>query len=193
MKLSSLVLVGALATAIAFVRVKQIQAQSSYTLTLGNLSLTLGMSQATVLGKLGDDYRLDKVTYEHGSDTDSWVVSQKVQPFNVIGIVSFQDEKLMEIKKARFPSPSGEKTTGIETLLLLMSELDEDVGRSCSVFTLHKPVSGGSLFTGFIVCKKHRSIQISILTHPGSGNYLQQSESVDEVLSLATSWGKGRP
>ena len=168
-----MIVVAILALSLGFVEARGQAVQDS--IFLGNVKLSLGMPQETVIAALGRSYQVAN----GGEDQSSFLVTPKnVPPFMVIGNVAFTDGKLTSIMK--YWSPEDQKK-GVEFATSLYGVIDGFVRegrRTCHIDIGQVQDPGYDARAMFIVCGK-KQIRIDISR---SGQF-GESATITEVLN----------
>jgi hypothetical protein len=141
--------------------------------------LQLGVSEAEVRQSLAAKYDLRREVSVPGTGKGTWMVTEKGKPSEVLGVVTFKEEKLYFVTK-RWLSRLEDQEAGVQTARAIYGILSEFVRQgetSCSIKTDHKETPSFSTQVASVACgQKHVDILVS--STPGNPDSVDINENL---------------
>ena len=141
--------------------------------------LQLGASEADVRKSLAAEYDFRKGDRDAGTGKGTWIVTPKGKPSEVLGVVTFKEEKLHFVTK-RWLSRIEDQEAGVQTARAIYGVLSEFVKQgetSCNVKTDHQETPGFSVQNASVACgQKH--LEILVGSTPGNPDSVDINESL---------------
>jgi hypothetical protein len=141
--------------------------------------LQLGASEADVRKSLAAGYDFRKGAGDAGTAKGTWMVTEKGKPSEVLGVVTFKEERLYFVTK-RWIRRIEDQEKGVQTARAIygvLSEFEKQGETSCGVKTDHQETPSFSTQIATVACgQKHLEILVS--STPGNPDSVDINESL---------------
>jgi hypothetical protein len=144
------------------------------TITLGSVTLTIGMAHDAVLAKLTENYQVNKTA---NSDSSWMVLSKDGPPYTAVASVGFKDGKLVSVVKYWGPEDQQKGMDFASALYAAMHSVSQSRSEACTVSTSANEEPQTEMKTVFLTCTE-RYFRIDIMRSEKFGNAAYISEVV---------------
>jgi len=157
---------------------RQLSAEQG-SLELSGVDVKKGDLQETVMRQLSQLYQLQKLRSAQGEE-DSWLISDKVEPDNYVGVVSFDSGKVRRVARFRKWTQDDDSVELAQRLCDLLEKLTSERGTQASI-TARENLSGGVSVRGVEMVFGDKRVSFNIVSR-GDGESKQTEVHLDEVI-----------
>ncbi|HLV85868.1 MAG TPA: hypothetical protein VKV39_02755 [Candidatus Sulfotelmatobacter sp.] len=148
-------------------------------LELSGVDIKKGDLQETVMRQLSQLYQLQKLRSAQGEE-DSWLISEKAEPDNYVGVVSFDSGKVRRVARFRKWTQDDDSVELAQRLCDLLENLTRERGTQASI-TARENESGGVSVRGVEMVFGDKRVSFNIVSR-GDGDAKQTEVHLDEVI-----------
>ena len=148
-------------------------------LDLAGVRITKGDLRVNVVQQLSRLYELQKLRSAQGEE-DSWLISEKEQPDNYVGVVSFDSGKVRRVARFRKWTQDDDSVELAQRLCDLLEKLTRERGTQASI-TARENQSGGVSVRGVEMVFGDKRVSFNIVSR-GEGDTKQTEVHLDEVI-----------
>jgi hypothetical protein len=164
----------------AIVRHTEIQPSSTPgSLMLSGVTIAKGDPQEGVMRQLSRLYTLQKLRSAEGEE-DSWLISDKAEPDNYVGVVSFDAGKVRRVARFRKWTQADDSVELAQRLCDLLEKLTSERGTQASI-KARENESGGVSVRGVEMVFGDKRVSFNIVSR-GDGDAKQTEVHLDEVI-----------
>ena len=165
----------------AIIRHTEIQPSSSTqgSLMLSGVTIAKGDPREGVMQQLSRLYTLQKLRSAQGEE-DSWLISDKAEPDNYVGVVSFDSGKVRRVARFRKWTQADDSVELAQRLCDLLEKLTHERGTQASI-TTGENKSGGVSVRGVEMVFGDKRVSFNIVSR-GDGDSKQTEVHLDEVI-----------
>jgi len=164
----------------ASIRHTEIQPSSTQgSLVLSGVTIAKGDPQESVMHQLSRLYTLQKLRSAQGEE-DSWLISDKAEPDNYVGVVSFDSGKVRRVARFRKWTQADDSVELAQRLCDLLEKLTRERGTQASI-TARENESGGVSVRGVEMVFGDKRVSFNIVSR-GDGDDKQTEVHLDEVI-----------
>lgn len=148
-------------------------------LELSGVDVKKGDLQETVMRQLSQLYQLQKLRSAQGEE-DSWLISDKAEPDNYVGVVSFDSGRVRRVARFRKWTQNDDSVELAQRLCDLLEKLTRERGTQASI-TARENESGGVSVRGVEMVFGDKRVSFNIVSR-GDGDAKQTEVHLDEVI-----------
>ena len=148
-------------------------------LDFSGVRITKGDPRENVVQQLSGRYELRKLKSAQGEE-DSWLISEKEQPDNYVGVVSFDSGRVRRVAGFRKWTQNDDSVELGQRLCDLLEKLTRERGTQASI-TARKNESGGVSVRGVEMVFGDKRVSFNIVSR-GDGDAKQTEVHLDEVI-----------
>lgn len=112
---------------------------------------------------------------------DSWLISDKEEPDNYVGVVSFDSGRVRRVARFRKWTQDDDSVELAQRLCDLLEKLTRERGTQASI-TARENESGGVSVRGVEMVFGDKRVSFNIITRGGDGDAKQTEVHLDEVI-----------
>ena len=102
-------------------------------LSISGVTVTNGSSRESVMRQLSNLYELQKLKSAEKAEEDSWLISEKQQSDNYIGVVSFAEGRVRRVARFRKWTQDGDSVELAQRLCDVLERLTSERGRQANI------------------------------------------------------------
>jgi hypothetical protein len=148
-------------------------------LELSGVKVKKGDLQETVMRQLSQLYQLQRLRSAQGEE-DSWLISDKAEPDNYVGVVSFDSGKVRRVARFRKWTQDDDSVELAQRLCDLLEKLTSERGTQASI-TARENLSGGVSVRGVEMVFGDKRVSFNVVSR-GDGAAKQTEVHLDEVI-----------
>ncbi len=148
-------------------------------LILAGLAIAKGDPQDKVMQQLSRLYELQKLRSAQGEE-DSWLISEKEQPDNYVGVVSFDSGRVRRVARFRKWTQDDDSVELAQRFCDLLEKLTHERGNQAHI-TARQNQSGGVSVRGVEMVFGDKRISFNIVSRE-DGDAKQTEVHLDEVI-----------
>lgn len=148
-------------------------------LDIPGLTLTKGDPKKPVMRELSALYTIQRLRSEQGEE-DSWLISEKEEPDNYVGVVSFAAGKVSRVARFRKWTEDDDSVELAERLCELLERLTQERGSQAKILA-RGTESGKVYIRGVELVFGDKRVSFNIVSRNGTGSK-QTEVHLDEVV-----------
>ena len=148
-------------------------------LVLSGVTIAKGNPEEGVMRQLSQLYTLQKLRSAQGEE-DSWLISDKAEADNYVGVVSFESGRVRRVARFRKWTQDDDSVELAQRLCDLLEKLTRERGTQASI-TARENESGGVSVRGVEMVFGDKRVSFNIVSR-GDGEAKQTEVHLDEVI-----------